>query len=203
MKMRESDRIAFTAKELLMNNFLHPRPVVLAGEKVFLSHIFAEDAALLAQWFADLELTALLGQQGRSFTLEQEQQWIATRANTVEHERTFAVVLRDSERLIGTCGLHNINLLHGTAELGIAIGDKTVWGKGYGREAVRLLIEYGFRYLNLYNVSLCVHSFNERAYRAYLAAGFREVGRLHGAVHFNGQRYDRILMEVTRNDNGR
>jgi len=186
-----------------MNSSLPPRPVVLAGTKVFLSHIVAEDAALLAQWFADLELTALLGQQGRSFTLAQEQQWIAARANTVEHERTFAVVLRDSERLIGTCGLHNINLLHGTAELGIAIGDKTVWGKGYGREAVRLLIEYGFRYLNLYNVSLWVHSFNERAYRAYLAAGFREVGRLHGAVHFNGQRYDRILMEVTRNDNGR
>jgi hypothetical protein len=47
---------------------------VLAGTKVFLSHIVAEDAALLAHWFADLELTALLGQQGRSFTLAQEQQ---------------------------------------------------------------------------------------------------------------------------------
>ena len=136
-----------------MNNFLHPRPVVLAGEKVFLSHIFAEDAALLAQWFADLELTALLGQQGRSFTLEQEQQWIATRANGIEHERTFAIVLRDSERLIGTCSLHNINLLHGTAELGIAIGDKAAWGHGYGREAVRLLTGYGFQYLNLYNIT--------------------------------------------------
>ncbi len=186
-----------------MSYSFHSRPVVLAGEKVFLSHVFADDAALLAHWFADLELTALLGQQGRSFTLEQEQQWIAARANVVEHERTFAIVLRDAERLIGTCSLHNINLLHGTAELGIAIGDKTVWGKGYGREAVQLLIEYGFRYLNLYNISLWVHSFNERARRAYLAAGFREVGRLHGAVHFNGQRYDRILMEVTRNDNGR
>lgn len=94
---------------------------MLAGTKVFLSHIVAEDAALLAHWFADLELTALLGQQGRSFTLAQEQQWIAARANTVEHERTFAVVLRDSERLIGTCSLHNINLFFYTVPLSWAL----------------------------------------------------------------------------------
>lgn len=177
-----------------------PRPIVIAGERVFLSHVFAEDAPLLAQWFADLELTALLGQQGRSFTLEQEQQWI--RANTAAQDDrcTFAIVLRDGERLIGTCSLFDINLLHGIAELGIAIGDKTAWGQGYGREAVRLLTTYGFRYLNLHNIRLWVHGFNERAYRAYVQAGFREAGRLSGATLFDGRRYDRILMELVRGE---
>lgn len=105
-----------------------------------------------------------------------------------------------NEQLIGTCNLRSIDLLHGTAELGIAIGDKTAWGQGYGREAVRLLVAYGFRYLNLYSIRLWVHGFNERARRAYLAAGFREAGRLRGATLFDGQRYDRILMEITRDD---
>lgn len=73
-------------------------------------------------------------------------------------------------------------------------------GQGYGREAVRLLVAYGFRYLNLYSIRLWVHGFNERARRAYLAAGFREAGRLRGATLFDGQRYDRILMEITRDD---
>ncbi len=176
------------------------RPVIMAGEKVFLSHVLAEDAPLLAQWFADLEFTALLGQQGRSSTLEQEQQWIRENATARDDQRTFAIMLRDGERLIGTCSLFDINLLHGIAELGIAIGDKTAWGQGYGREAVRLLATYGFRYLNLHNIRLWVHSFNERAYRAYLRAGFREAGRLSGATLFDGRRYDRILMELVREE---
>ncbi|WP_322822177.1 GNAT family protein [Chloroflexus sp.] len=179
---------------------LRPRPKVMTGEKVFLSHVFAEDAPLLAQWFADLEFTTLLGQQGRSFTLEQEQQWITESTTAKDSERSFAIVLCANEQLIGTCNLRSIDLLHGTAELGIAIGDKTVWGQGYGREAVRLLVAYGFRYLNLYSIRLWVHGFNERARRAYLAAGFREAGRLRGATLFDGQRYDRILMEITRDD---
>ncbi|GIV88533.1 MAG: N-acetyltransferase [Chloroflexus sp.] len=183
-----------------MNAQPQTRPVVVAGERVFLSHIFADDAPLLAQWFADLEFTALLGQQGYSYTLEQERQWINANAIAKDDRRTFAIILRDGERLIGTCSLFGINLLHGVAELGIAIGDKTVWGQGYGREAVRLLVDYGFRYLNLYNISLWLHEFNERAYRAYVRAGFREVGRLRGATMLDGRRYDRILMEITRDD---
>lgn len=107
-----------------------PRPKVVTGEKVFLSHVFAEDASLLAQWFADLEFTTLLGQQGRSFTLEQEQQWITESTAAKDSERSFAIVLCANEQLIGTCNLRSIDLLHGTAELGIAIGDKTAWGRG-------------------------------------------------------------------------
>ncbi len=176
------------------------RPPVVVGQHVFLSHVFPEDAALLAEWFSDLDVTALLGQQGRSFTLEQEQQWIASHVAHREDERSFAIVLQDGQRLIGTCSLFDINLLHGHAQLGIAIGDRSVWGRGYGREAVRLLVEYGFRYLNLANIYLWVHGFNERAYRAYLAAGFREAGRLRGAICLDGRRYDRILMDITRDD---
>jgi len=172
----------------------------MAGERVFLSHVFAEDAPLLAQWFADLELTALLGLQGRSFTLEQEQQWIAANNADRDDQRAFAIVLRDGEQLIGTCSLFHINLLHGIAGPGIAIGNEAMWGCGYGREAVQLLVEYGFRYLNLYSIHLWVHGFNERAYRSYLRAGFREAGRLRGATLLDGRRYDRILMELTRND---
>lgn len=103
-------------------------------------------------------------------------------------------------RFIGTCSLFNHNTTAQTAELGITIGDKEYWGKGYGREAVGLLVEYGFRMLNLRRIWLQVHARNERAIRAYRAAGFEEEGRLKVHVWSNGQYDDLVLLARLRED---
>jgi RimJ/RimL family protein N-acetyltransferase len=177
------------------------RPEIVPGERVFLSHVQREDADLFARWFADLELTAYLGAIGMAFTGEHEREWIERTLKETEG-KTFAIVIREGKRLIGSVSLMDINHRHGVATLGIAIGDKSAWGKGYGSEAVRLLCEYGFTFLNLYHIRLWHFAFNERGHRAYLKAGFREVGRLRGTFVFDGRRYDEVLMEITRDDIG-
>jgi RimJ/RimL family protein N-acetyltransferase len=174
------------------------RVAVLAGERVVLSHVLRSDVPQFARWFADLELTAYLGMHGTSLRYEQEEQWF-NRLNEGD-DRTFAIVVRDSDSVIGTVTLSAINHLHGIAELGIAIGDKLAWGQGYGSEAARLMVEYGFVFLNLHTIHLWHVAFNQRGHRAYLRAGFRQAGVLRGASQFNGQRYDRILMDITRDD---
>ncbi|HEY6408043.1 MAG TPA: GNAT family protein, partial [Ktedonobacteraceae bacterium] len=107
----------------------------------------------------------------------------------------FAIYDVETLTMIGETGLVEINHRDGTAMFGVNIGLKAYWGKGYGTEATRLVLDYGFRFLNLYNIALLTFSFNERAIRAYQKAGFKETGRRRGALLLNGQRYDHVAMD--------
>ena len=89
--------------------------------------------------------------------------------------------------------LFNVDEIARTAELGITIGDAAYWGRGYGRESVRLLLRVAFRYRHVHKVWLYVHAGNERARHAYAACGFVEEGRLRAHVWSDG-RYDDLLV---------
>ncbi|MFN8538220.1 MAG: GNAT family protein [Thermomicrobiales bacterium] len=101
---------------------------------------------------------------------------------------------------IGTCGLFNADDLAQTSELGIGIGDKAYWGQGYGREAVTMLVEYGFLMLNRRKIWLRVWGNNERAIRAYRACGFVEEGRLRAHVWSAGAYHDLVHMGLLRDE---
>jgi RimJ/RimL family protein N-acetyltransferase len=177
------------------------RAEVVPGERIFLSQVLRDDLPLYARWFSDLELTAYLGSAGMSFMPEHEQEWyenlVKDRTN-----KTFAIVVREGRRPIGSVSLMHVDHRHGRAELGIAIGDKSAWGQGYGSEAARLMADYGITFLGLHTIYLWYLSFNERGHRAYLRAGFKEAGRLRGAYVLDGRRYDHVLMDITREDLG-
>jgi RimJ/RimL family protein N-acetyltransferase len=177
------------------------RPEVVPGERVFLSHVQREDVPLLARWFCDMELTAYLGVPGMSFTLEDERAWFEQNGKD-RSTKNFAVVVREGQRMIGTVGLKAVNHQQGTAELGIALGDKASWGQGYGSETVRLMADYGFTFLGLHTIFLWHVAFNQRGHHAYLKAGFKPAGRLRGSYTLGGQRYDTILMDITREEFG-
>jgi RimJ/RimL family protein N-acetyltransferase len=177
------------------------RPEIVAGERIFLSHPRREDLPLYARWFADLELTTYLGAVGTAFMPEHEQEWYDSVVKDKEG-KLFAIVVREGQRLIGSVGFHAVDYRRGITELGIAIGDKAAWGLGYGAEAVRLMCDYGFTFLGLHTIYLWHVAFNQRGHHAYLKAGFKEAGRIRGAEVFDGQRYDRILMDITREDFG-
>jgi RimJ/RimL family protein N-acetyltransferase len=103
-------------------------------------------------------------------------------------------------KCIGGCGLFNANTTAQTCELGIAIGDKDYWGRGCGRESIRLLLGYAFKYLNYRKVWLRVHAVNKRAIRAYQACGFVEEGRQRAHVWSNGAYDDLVLMGILREE---
>ncbi len=107
-------------------------------------------------------------------------------------------VIEADGQVIGSCALFNYDGLARTYELGITIGNKDYRGKGYGRETVRLLVDYAFRYRNANRVWLRVHAANERAIKAYTTAGFSEEGRLRQHVYSNGAYDDLVLMGVLR-----
>jgi len=112
----------------------------------------------------------------------------------------FVIENRRTKKAIGTCQLHKISAVHRTAELQIRIGEKAHQGQGFGSEAGRLLVEFGFRDLNLHRISLHVFASNQRAVRAYQKCGFTEEGRLREAVFIDGKHIDVLIMGLLRND---
>lgn len=175
------------------------RPEIVPGERIFLTTLLQDDVPTFTEWFSDLETTAYLGAVGAVFRQEQEQEWYNSLSKQSD-QINFGIIVRETQHLIGTVGLKNIDLLHGTAELGINIGDKTARGRGYGTEAVRLMAEYGCFFKNLWSICLWFVAFNERGHRAYLKAGFREAGRWRGCYQIGGRRYDKVLMDITRDE---
>jgi RimJ/RimL family protein N-acetyltransferase len=109
----------------------------------------------------------------------------------------FAIEV-DAE-VVGICGLHGIDHYHQRADVGIRVG-KPYWGRGHGQDAVRTVVDYGFRHLNLAKISLKVLADDERAVGAYRKAGFVEEGRLRDHTWFDGARHDELVMSVLREE---
>ena len=176
------------------------RPYVLRGDRVGFKTLRREDVPLFTKWFQNLEFITYLASHGLPQTIENETEWFERHAKVTETSIQFGIFELKRDRHIGNCGLFNIRP-NSCATMGIGIGEPDAWGKGYGTEATRLLVEYAFFFLNLYNVRLGVYAFNERGRRAYESAGFREVGRIRGTIVVaGGERHDEIIMDIVRDE---
>lgn len=166
----------------------------LIGERIYLSPTNIEDAEKYVEWFSDFKTTDGIGKSSSVMTVESEREWIEK--NLKNNDFNFAVVSLENDELIGNCGIKNINQKDRCAEIGIFIGDESNRNNGYGTEILRILLDYGFNYLNLNNIELSVFSFNERAIACYKKVGFKECGRRRECYFLNGKYYDRIYMDI-------
>jgi RimJ/RimL family protein N-acetyltransferase len=124
----------------------------------------------------------------------EEQEWAWHEANMKsDTAAVFTIYELSSLRPIGNTGLFDISYRHRRAEFRIIIGERDCWGRGYGTETTRLVLEYGFTRLGLHNIMLRVFGYNERAQRAYARAGFKIIGRWRQA-HNHGTQYDDVIL---------
>ena len=165
----------------------------LVGERLYLSPINLEDIDKYTEWINDLEVAINLGNAAAVFNQEKEKEMLE---KLIEEGQHFAIIDKSLDELIGGCGLFDLDKIHKTAEFGVFIGNKDYWNKGYGTEAIKLLIDYGFNILNLHNISLSVYSFNKRAIRCYQKLGFNIIGNRREARELGGQKYDEIYMDI-------
>jgi [ribosomal protein S5]-alanine N-acetyltransferase len=169
---------------------------VIQGQVARLRPPRTEDAANMITWFEDMEVTHHLFRRNPP-SLEEEKEWIERMARDpnevlwiVEHEG----------RAVGDTAIHGISWRDGSAMTGTVIGDKTVWGRGLGREVMQLRVRYAFTQLPLRKLKSGYLDGNEASGRAQAAAGYREVGR-YRQEHFVGGSYvDLIVTEVLRDD---
>ncbi len=112
----------------------------------------------------------------------------------------FVIRTLEDDRLIGEIGLDGIQWTNGDAFVGISIGERRDWGKGYGTDAMRTILRYAFTELNLHRVTLTVFEYNPRAIRSYEKAGFVHEGRVRDFLHRDGNRCDLIFMGILREE---
>jgi RimJ/RimL family protein N-acetyltransferase len=175
--------------------------VVLKGEKVLLRSLEKEDLEAFNRFQNDFEIHQLADDEPyvpRPFAFRER--WFDEKV--VKNEETTSVffAIEADEKLIGSCGLFDIDTTSRNAVVGIVIGNRDYWGKGYGRDALGVLIEYGFQHRNLHHIVLDVLATNERAVRSYLAVGFAEEGRLREHAWFDGRWVDMVSMGILRDE---
>lgn len=170
---------------------------MIFGERVRLRAVEREDVKHFYEWVNDPEVTRGLSMYLPMSSVEEEK-WFERVQTRDPHEKPLAIEARDGEgwKLIGDCGVFDVEWVNRSAELGIMIGDKSVWNQGFGTEVMLLLLRHCFETLNLNRVFLRVYAGNGSAQRAYVKAGFVEEGRMRQAVYKRGQYDDIILMSV-------
>jgi RimJ/RimL family protein N-acetyltransferase len=175
------------------------RPLLLQGGKVGLALMHREDIPAIARWNQDLEFTARIGTPGDAHTLEARQEFFDRHSRVRPDHAEFAVILLETGGLIGFGGLYDVTRAL-TATLFVGIGERALWGNGYGTEATRLICEYGFFFRSLHSIKVEVNGYNQHAIRLYERVGFQLVGRLRGVLLLDGKRYDQLIMDLLRTE---
>lgn len=167
----------------------------LAGSQCYLSPLTHDDAEVIARWENDLAIAIPLGDEAYTpMSLEKMSDQID--GTLRDQAYVFGIVDLATDLLIGRCMLFAVDLVNRSAMLGILIGEKEYQNRGYGQEALRLLLDYAFNLLNLNSVMLGTFDFNKRAIAAYRKVGFRLIGRRRQARIIAGRKYDAILMDI-------
>ena len=175
---------------------------MLRGENVLLRPIRRSDISCFLKWFNDPQIVQYLDMY-LPMTEMSEEKFIEELGTTRAKSDIILVVEAiegESTKPIGNCGLHSISPKDHNATFGIVIGEKDYWSKGYGVEAARLLINYGFQQLNLHRISSSAIVYNDRSIKLHKKLGFREEGRLRQAMFKNGQYHDRVEFGILREE---
>jgi RimJ/RimL family protein N-acetyltransferase len=172
---------------------------MIAGDKVILRAVEPSDVRQLWEWTQDEETMRLRDFPTPPNSLAEAEREYEDSLGGDPHLLRLAICTKDG-LLIGEVALRNIDQRSGNADFTIAIGNKEYWGHGYGTDATRALVRYGFEQLNLRRVNLYVHSFNTRAIRAYEKCGFQVEGCLRKLQYMDGGYSDVLVMGVLRED---
>jgi RimJ/RimL family protein N-acetyltransferase len=173
---------------------------LLVGQRVQLRGLLEDDLPVLARWEMDAGRMTTLSNRvappSEAAAKEQVAKWCANDGDALG----FAVVALDGPQpLVGAINLWGGKAKDRCATIGIALGREYL-GRGYGTDAMRVIVGYGFRELGLHRIQLTVAPFNPAGIRAYEKAGFAEEGRRREAVWHDGRWYDEVLMSVLEHE---
>ena len=159
-------------------------------------------AEAFSRWGRDSEYVRLLDDEpARLRSPKSVKEWLEKEFESGEDFRYFFTIhTLEGDQLIGFIGLFDVQWNHGNAWVGIGLGERDYWGKGFGTDAMLVLLRYAFDELNLHRVTLGAFEYNPRAIRSYEKAGFKHEGRGRKAILRDGRRWDSIFMGILRDE---
>lgn len=170
----------------------------LIGRRVCLRPFRRDDVKYLQKWSNDAELRKLAGEVEPMSQAETEKFYKELRAD--KDRIWFMIVLKRNDRVIGEAGLLRMFRPWRTTDITIIIGEKDLWGKGYGTEAGRLLLDYAINQLGFHRVSIGVVGFNERALRFWESLGFKKEGVERDGYYCDNKHSDFIMMSILEDE---
>lgn len=173
------------------------RGTALKGSKVALRPGDESDIYLLHKWYNDDELNKLAGWSSSKVTASKLRY---NMSRSFGYDPMNLMIDNEEGTPIGTIQLYDFNEQDKSCKLGIRIGDRNYWSKGYGADAVNTLLEYAFMKIDIYRVTLKVYEYNERAVKCYLKCGFQYEGRTRQSAYIDGKFYDEIIMGALKSD---
>ncbi len=165
--------------------------MILRGKKVILRPLKLSDAFDMVKWLGDPQVRKFMS-MGK-VAINQEKKWIKDVLKK-KTERVFGVDTLDRKH-IGNIGLH-LKPQNKNASFGIFIGDKNYWSHRYGTDAMKTILNYGFKKLGLHKIFLDVYEYNRRAINLYLDMGFKLAGIKKEDRYRNNKFYDTYYMEL-------
>jgi RimJ/RimL family protein N-acetyltransferase len=172
------------------------------GKLVRLRAYEKSDLDSIMKWINDEEVTDFLAGGMLTYPVSSitEEKFIEMAAKSSDTDKSFAIETLAEGKYLGGTAFHAINWLNRSAGLGITIGDKSCWGRGYGTDAMRVMMRLGFDKMNLHRLWLHVHEYNPRAIASYDKLGFKREGVLRKERFLRGRYYDTIVMGILEDE---
>jgi ribosomal-protein-alanine N-acetyltransferase len=173
---------------------------VIHGRRLYLRELTADDAGeRYERWLNDPEVTRYLESRFRRNTLDAIKDYVRTVGSDPD-DLLLAIVLKQDDEHIGNIRLGPIDRHHRSAEVGIMLGEKRHWGRGYGSEAIAALTGHAFEELELHKLTANCYSANDGSARAFEKAGWQREGLRRGQLWSDGEWMDQILLGCVAGD---
>ncbi|WP_368654632.1 GNAT family N-acetyltransferase [Ornithinibacillus sp. 4-3] len=174
--------------------------MLFESSRIKLRKVTKEDTELYHKWRNDIEVIQSTNPSLDVYPINATQEFVDHVILGSSTAKSYIMVEKENEISIGIVSLINIDYKNRNAECIIDIGEKEYWGKGYGSEGLKLLLDYAFYEMNLHRVSLNVFSFNDRAIHLYTKIGFQQEGNSRQSLFRNGKWHDIIHMGLLQNE---
>ena len=174
----------------------------MEGKLVRLRAFEKSDLDSIMKWINDEEVTDFLAGGMLTYPVSSiaEEKFIEAASKSSDTEKSFAIETLAERKYLGGVAFHAINWLNRSAGLGITIGDKSFWGRGYGTDAMRVMMLLGFDKMNLHRLWLHVYDYNQRAIASYERCGFKREGVLRSDRFYRGSYHDTIVMGILESE---
>ncbi|MED3735579.1 GNAT family N-acetyltransferase [Virgibacillus pantothenticus] len=170
------------------------------SNRIQLRKMTIEDAEQYHSWRNDVDVMISTNPSLDFYSLLETKAFVEGVILHSSSSKSYIIQDKNTDKAIGITSLINMDHKNRSAECIIDIGEKDYWGKGYAKEALKLLLNYAFLEMNLHRVSLRVFSFNERAIHLYTKLGFKQEGASRQALFRSGNWHDIIHMGILQQE---
>lgn len=166
--------------------------------EIYFSPLDINDYQLYTKWMNDENVSKGINQAHNIVTDNFEKSWIEHAYDNGRYQ--FAIVLAETDKPIGICGLELTNNISKRYHIVCFIGESEYRGKGYGTKSLRLLSKFAFNCLNAHTLYSTIYDFNTASLKATKKAGFRKVGQFKESIYYNMKYCDEVIVEMTKEE---